>query len=101
MKNFVKLYKDDFYICTIDNLKVKQKKYDFEDFVLEIACYRKIERGKYPCIECGSSGFIYDPKDPYDAYEGNKYRNRLEYPTCKGTMIGPKAPLFELYKKNY
>ncbi len=41
----------------------------------------------YPCLECRGKGSIYDPNDPPDVIEGNKLRNRITCPNCKGNTL--------------
>jgi hypothetical protein len=42
------------------------------------------EEGRCVCPECDSSGRIYDPNDPSCSIEGNKMRNIIICPLCKG-----------------
>lgn len=52
---------------------------------------------EWPCPECRAHGRIYDPRDPRCPVEGNKNRNTITCPRCRGTRSVEK----ELYKKWY
>jgi hypothetical protein len=50
-----------------------------------------MERLEYfPCQECCGGGWIYDPNDEPCPIEGNKIRNKLTCPVCKGSRQGDK-----------
>ena len=53
---------------------------------------------KWPCLGCDGKGTIYDPQDPGDPIEGNKYRNRIACPLCNGTRCIPKKLFAETYQ---
>lgn len=55
---------------------------------------------EFDCVECEGSGRIWDPDDPRDPYEGNKLRNRIECPTCKGKGVGPVEPYLKFYSES-
>lgn len=55
--------------------------------------------GKWPCLECEGSGIIWDPNDPPDPIEGNKLRNRIKCPTCKGSRTGTRQTVMAAYKE--
>lgn len=40
------------------------------------------------CPQCGGSGSLYDPDDPPDVIEGNKFRNVLKCQVCSGKGHG-------------
>lgn len=65
-------------------------------------CKDKNHTGKfiiYPCFRCNGKGWIYDPLDSPDPYEGNKLRNTLRCPTCDRSGIGKRKDLYLLWKR--
>jgi excinuclease UvrABC ATPase subunit len=56
------------------------------------------------CPKCKGDGKIWDPDDPPDIIEGNKLRNIIQCPECKGKKTGDFSIVwFEKYfeaKKN-
>jgi hypothetical protein len=53
---------------------------------------------EWPCLECRGCGRIYDPDDPPCPIEGNKLRNRIKCPKCKGSGEGSRKEIREAYK---
>lgn len=53
----------------------------------------------FPCLhpECCGNGRIYDPNDQPDPVEGNKMRDRIKCPTCKGSGQTTKKEFLEFY----
>ena len=57
-------------------------------------------QNEYKCLECAGTGRIYDPNDPPCIIEGNKLRNRIQCPRCKGNKLGTKAEHYQRFKEN-
>jgi hypothetical protein len=53
------------------------------------------EEGKCVCTECDGDGLIWDPNDPPCIIEGNKLRNSIKCPLCKGEKYA------ERFKSNW
>lgn len=53
---------------------------------------------EYPCTECRGYGRIYDPDDPPCPIEGNKMRNRIICPKCKGNLQISRGEWLQIYR---
>lgn len=52
-----------------------------------------------PCPDCKGRRRIYDPCEEPDPVEGNKLRNRITCPSCKGTGEGSWKEARQAYQK--
>lgn len=77
--------------------RVPQRPYASYAAYLSSAYFWKPEQTNFPCVACRAYGWVYDPNDPPDPIEGNKLRNRLKCPGCKGTKYGERKDSFREY----
>ena len=70
----------------------------FHEYVRRCALYTSKDV-QWPCLACDAKGWVYDPNDPPCPVEGNKMRDRIDCPWCKGTGEGKKTDLQEAYKQ--
>lgn len=50
-----------------------------------------LAQGNWPCPQCDGLGRDWDPDDPPCPIEGNKMRNRITCPRCKGTRVTTRS----------
>lgn len=50
-----------------------------------------LAQGNWPCPQCNGLGRDWDPDDPPCIIEGNKMRNRITCPHCKGTCVTSRS----------
>jgi hypothetical protein len=71
------------------NRSIQQTRDGRKSWRLSLAAKSLLENA-FPCLECDGDGWIYDPKDQPCPVEGNKMRDRLTCPKCKGTRTCPR-----------
>ena len=58
------------------------------DFNIFLHRHKVIINGLANCFHCDGSGRVWHPDSYRDSYEGNKMRESIKCPACKGTKVG-------------
>jgi len=97
MSTYHQFYKDKKLIL---QFKKPERPYkNFDQYMQKVRTdYWNKTKSDYPCLNCLGEGFVYDPNDPPCPVEGNKLRNVIHCPTCKGTGSTLKAVHEYVYK---
>ena len=60
----------------------------FNEYLLRTRAFFENGENVVKCIKCSGDGKIYDPDDPRDPYEGNKFRRTIICTACDGMKVG-------------
>jgi hypothetical protein len=98
-RQYIVLKRGSLELC---RLAVPQRPYkNFEEFRRTQCHHRKLlieDPAFYPCLYCGSDGWVYHPDSSSCPVEGNRMRDRITCQVCRGSGRGEKLPLQNVYK---